>query len=388
MRRRQFLETLAAAPFAASLPARAQPAKPARLLVLAYLHGGNDNFNTWIPFADSLYRELRPTIAVPRDAVLKVTDRQGFHPALAPLMRFWDRGELAIVQGIGIPGITQQHYRDSEMVFTGASPDEYPTAGWAMKALTRLSPPVGALADAVAFDLLDIRESDPMGPFRGGTRPVIQLHHADEWVAKRRVADCVHDANAAALPLIASLPALPAAPALRTVFPKDQFGRAIRAAVDLAATDRGVRAIHVTLNGEDGDRHHSVDNHWEQNKYHPDALARLAAGLAALREGLVEIGRWDETLVVTYDEFGRSPVENDKAGTHHGNASVHFAMGGRVKGGLVGEAPRLVRVHQIGGPEPVIDTRRLWTTIASRWWGADASDLFTDRHAPLDILRA
>jgi uncharacterized protein (DUF1501 family) len=387
MRRRRFLGTLAAAPFAASLPAMAQAAKPARLLVLVYLHGGNDNFNTWIPYADARYRELRPTIAVPRDAVLKVTDRQGFHPALAPLMRPWERGELAIVQGIGIPGITQQHYRDSEMAFTGAGEGEYPASGWAMRVLARMSPPQGALADAVAFDLLDIRASDPMGPFRGGMRPVIQIHHPEEWIAKRRVADCVHDANAAAQPLVASLPTLPAV-ALRTPFPGDQFGRAVRAAVDLAAADRGVRAIHVALNGEDGDRHHSVDNHWEQNKYHPDALARLAAGLAALREGLVEIGRWDETLVVTYDEFGRSPVENDKAGTHHGNASVHFAMGGRVKGGLVGEPPELVRVHQIGGPEPVIDTRRLWTTVASRWWGVDASNLFSARHPPLDILRA
>ena len=51
-----------------------------------------------------------------------------------------------------------------------------------------------------------------------------------------------------------------------------------------------------------------------------DALKRLAEGLAALRSGLQEIGRWDETLVVTYDEFGRSPVENEDKGTHHGLA--------------------------------------------------------------------
>jgi len=42
----------------------------------------------------------------------------------------------------------------------------------------------------------------------------------------------------------------------------------------------------------------------------------------ALRAGLTEIGRWDETLVATYDEFGRSPVENPEHGTHHGHASV------------------------------------------------------------------
>jgi uncharacterized protein (DUF1501 family) len=29
-----------------------------------FLYGGNDNFNTWVPFADPLYYKLRPTIAV------------------------------------------------------------------------------------------------------------------------------------------------------------------------------------------------------------------------------------------------------------------------------------------------------------------------------------
>ena len=70
--------------------------------------------------------------------------------------------------------------------------------------------------------------------------------------------------------------------------------------------------IHVALNGLDGDKHHSVDCHWDQLKYHGDALKRLADGLAALRSGLIEIGRWDETLVATYDEFGRSPMENEE----------------------------------------------------------------------------
>jgi uncharacterized protein (DUF1501 family) len=42
----------------------------------------------------------------------------------------------------------------------------------------------------------------------------------------------------------------------------------------------------------------------------------------------------------------------------------------------------------IGGPNPVIDSRQLWTTVVGNWWGADASGLFTRRFAPLDLLRA
>jgi uncharacterized protein (DUF1501 family) len=147
--------------------------------------------------------------------------------------------------------------------------------------------------------------------------------------------------------------------------------------------------IHVSLNGLDGDKHHSVDCHWDQAKYHGDALRRLADGLAALRAGLVEVGRWDDTLVATYDEFGRCPTQNEDRGTHHGLATTHFVLGGRVKGGLVGEAPRVRAMFpRIGGPAPVIDTRRLWATVIDRWWGGDSARVFSARHAPLDLLRA
>lgn len=387
LKRRNFLQMLAAAPFAAMTSVRAA-APGNRLLILVYLHGGNDGYNTWVPYEDPLYYKLRPTIAVPRDAVLKVTERHGFHPSLAPLLPIWEKRELSLIQGIGLPGVTQQHFRDSEMAFTACDTGEYPVQGWAARAIARLPRADDALADAVAFDVLDIRVSDPMGPFRGSSRPVVKLQYADEWLAKRRVADCVNDTNAAAKARPARDEKALGAVKLATAFPADPFGQAMRAVVELASLDRAIPVFHVALNGLDGDKHHSVDCHWKQLDFHGDALARLAKGLVALRAGLIEIGRWDETLVATYDEFGRSPVENVDKGTHHGAATTHFVLGGRVKGGLMGEAPKVIKVFNIGGPEPAIDTRRLWTTIVEKWWQTSAEGLFTRPHAPLDILRA
>lgn len=387
MKRRHFLQALAGAPLAASLPGRAATS-PTRLLVLVYLYGGNDGFNTWVPYTSPLYYKLRPNIAVRRDAVLKVTDRQGFHPSMAPLVPLLESRELALVQGIGLPEISQQHYRDTEMAFTASDVQEFRSEGWVTRALALRTLDERAVADAVAFDLLDIREADPMGPMRGNKQRVVQVHYASELLAKRRISDCVTDANALGRARLARGTDAMAPVALKTAFPTDPLGQAVRAAVELAATDRAIPVIHLALNGLDGDKHHSVDCHWDQLTYHGDALKRLADGLVALRSGLLEIGRWDETLVATYDEFGRAPPENEKQGTHHGHATTHFVLGGRVKGGLHGEAPPVIDVHEIGGPAPVIDTRRLWTTVVERWWGADASGLFTRRHAPLDLLRA
>ena len=121
---------------------------------------------------------------------------------------------------------------------------------------------------------------------------------------------------------------------------------------------------------------------------HGNALARLAGGLAALRDGMIEIGQWQNTLVSTYDEFGRSPVENENAGTHHGWASTHLVMGGRVRGGLLGEPMPGAEVFYISGPPPVIDYRSLYTTIIEQWWGGNARGVFERRFAPLNLLRA
>ena len=386
VKRRELLRAMAATPFALALPARAARSSPARLLVLVYLHGGNDGYNTWVPYADEKYYAARPTIAVPRDAVIRITDSQGFHPSLAALLPAWEARDLALVQGIGYPGITQQHYRDSEIAFTAEDRGLW-AHGWAGRALARRAHP-GGIADAVALDLLDIREGDPMGPFRGDDVGVIQVHHVAELLAKRRVADCVTWTNGPGREMIARATRDITPQLLRTRFPEDPLGLAMRAVVDLAVADPTLPVVHVALNGLDGDKHHSVDTHWKQLDYHGDALKRLAEALAALRSAMLELGRWDDTLVATYDEFGRSPVENEDRGTHHGAATTHFVMGGRVKGGLIGEPPPIVDVHWIGGPAPVIDARRLWTTVVQRWWETDATGLFSGRHASLDLLRA
>ncbi len=388
MKRREFLRILGSVPLAASVRAPAATAHSGRLLVLVYLHGGNDGYNTWVPYTDPLYYRYRPRIAVPRDSVLKVTDRHGLHPSLAPIAPLLESKQLALIQGIGLPEVTQQHYRDTEMAFTASDLQEYYSHGWVTRALSRHALDDRALADAVAFGLLDIRESDPMGPMRGDRQRVVQVHHASELLERRKVSACVIDANARGRARLGKGGDTLAPVALKTAFPADPFGQSIRAVVELAALERSIPVMHVALNGLDDDKHHSVDCHWDQLKYHGDALRRLAEGLSALRSGLIEIGRWDESLVATYDEFGRSPMENEAQGTHHGSATTHFVMGGRIKGGLHGEAPPVIKVHEIGGPEPVIDTRRLWTTVVENWWGSSADGLFARRYPALDLLRA
>jgi uncharacterized protein (DUF1501 family) len=136
----------------------------------------------------------------------------------------------------------------------------------------------------------------------------------------------------------------------------------------------------VTLNG--------FDTHSGQLATQARLLGQLAEGIVALRAALVELGRWQDTLVLTYAEFGRRPRENLSNGTDHGTASAHFALGGRVAGGFYGEQPALDRLSADGNPAFAIDFRSVYATVLDRWWGVPSAGPLGGSFGPLPLLRA
>jgi uncharacterized protein (DUF1501 family) len=146
-----------------------------------------------------------------------------------------------------------------------------------------------------------------------------------------------------------------------------------------AKTSASFAAIRLTLNG--------FDTHYNQANRHRSLLKELAQGLAAMRSALMELDRWNDTLVMTYGEFGRHPRENDSRGTDHGTAAAHFMMGGRVLGGLYGVPPALGRLDGNGNLPAGVDFRRLYATVLGPWWGLDATATLQQQFEPLPLLR-
>jgi len=83
------------------------------------------------------------------------------------------------------------------------------------------------------------------------------------------------------------------------------------------------------------------DTHEGQLGRHQNLLRQLGISLGKFREALIKDGEWDNTLVMTYSEFGRRATENKSGGTDHGTAAPHLLMGGKLTGGLYGTAPDL-----------------------------------------------
>jgi uncharacterized protein (DUF1501 family) len=386
-RRRRLLKLAGAWPAAAWLSAApvAWAAAPQgsyrRLLILIELKGGNDGLNTVVPYRDARYYALRPKLAIARDQAIALDDRAGLHPALAPLLPLWQARELAVLQGVGYPDPNLSHFRSIEIWDTASRSDEYLQDGWLTRTFAAAPTPRDFVADGV------IVGSPDLGPLAGGGTRAIALSNTEQFLRQAKLASNPGTSSNHALQHMLKVEAdilqaashLTADHAFATAFPATGFGNAVRTAAQVIANQSGVAVVRVSLPG--------FDTHAAQAPTQARLLGELADGIVALKGALGELGKWDETLVVTYAEFGRRPKENLSAGTDHGTASVHFALGGRVLGGLYGEAPALDALSGDGNPAHVIDFRSVYATVLERWWSVSSAATLGARYATLPIVR-
>ncbi len=329
-----------------------------------------------MPWADETYYALRPALAIPKEAVLRLDDRVGFHPDLQALMPLWQQGELAVVQGVGYPKPNLSHFRSIEIWEQSSQAHERLNEGWATRALRA---GVGHPAQTAEGVLVGGTEFGPLQ----GARAVL-LNNPEAFVRQSRLAASTLSASDnAALHHVLSVEGNigQAAKGLRgdafaykTEFPAGGFGNSVRACAQVLASQNrkggsAIPVVRLTLG--------SFVTHVNQLGTHAALLKALAQGHSALKSALTELGQWDRTAIMTYSEFGRRPKQNQSNGTDHGTASVHFVMGGRVKGGLLGRAPDLAALDAVGNPEATTDFRAIYAAVAQQWWNLDAGTAST-----------
>ena len=355
-----------------------------RILILVELKGGNDGLNTVIPYADPLYAQLRPTLAIAPGDVLRLDGQTGLHPELKPLLALWEQDELAIVQGVGYPQPNLSHFRSIEIWDTASGSGEYLGDGWLSRGMK------AGLASTATFTAEGVRiGSSDFGPLAGAR--AIALNNPEAFVEQARLASprSAHGNPALQHLLRVEADVSQAAEGLRaerhpftTSFPQGAFGNGVRAAAQVIASQRGrggVPVLTLTLG--------SFDTHQNQLNLHATLLRQLAEGLVALRLALSELGVWDRTLVMTFSEFGRRPRQNQSNGTDHGTAAPHFIAGGAVRGGLYGQAAELSRLDAAQNLVFTTDFRQLYAGVARHWWGVNPESVVRGRFEPLRFLR-
>ena len=433
--RRAFLQTTAtlglagaASPFVTTLAAigeaAASVATDYKAMVCVFLYGGNDYANTVTPYDQAsydAYARLRPSLAYSRTALAATAltpttalagGRQyALAPALAPLLPLFNSGKLAVMLNVGTlaqPTTKAQYqarsvalppklfsHNDQQSYWQSSSP-EGAFSGWGGRIgdlmqsgngtslLTCINAAGNAvfLAGKTAFNY-SVSTNGPIalsgntslfGSATGSTAlkalmtgsraNIFENEHAK--VSKRSL-----DTGAQVTG------ALAAAPAFTTVYPTgnslaDQLkvvARMISVSNELGAKRQ---VFFVSLGG--------FDLHDNLVAQQPMLLDRVARAMKAFYDHTVELGISDKVTTFTGSDFGRTLVPNSD-GSDHGWGSMHFVMGGAVRGQRFYGTPPVIADN---GPDDVGQGRLLpgiavdqYASTLATWFGVSNSDMTT-----------
>src|SRR5690349_19671295 len=114
-----------------------------RLIVL-FQRGAADGLNIVVPYGESAYYSVRPTIAIPRpkgnNGVIDLNGFFGLHPSMTAFKPLWDSGHLAIVHAAGSPDNTRSHFDAQDYMESGTPGVKSTEDGWLNRALAARDP--------------------------------------------------------------------------------------------------------------------------------------------------------------------------------------------------------------------------------------------------------
>jgi uncharacterized protein (DUF1501 family) len=366
----------------------AQAAVPGKdtILVVVEMTGGNDGLDTVIPYADDLYHKARPTLRQAKNEVIRLDDHVGLHRGMEGFRGLWDKGQLAVVQGIGYPNPERSHFEAMDTWQSGDPKRSLPN-GWLGRAASVAENPSGgvpilhlsngrlplALTGAPGGGAVSINDENSFRLELGGAT-------GRQSARRKLMTDLSTQAGAAGdddllsfvqrrqvqtLTAVDHLRQLLEGPGAVARGTAGLYSR-LQLIAGLIAKGFGTRIFYVSLDG--------FDTHANQGPTHTNLLSDLANSVSGFFQLLKGTGNDERVRLMTFSEFGRRVEENASKGTDHGAASCLFVAGPSVKGGVVGAHPSLSDLDA-GDLKFHTDFRRLYATQLDSWLGCDSQSV-------------
>ena len=392
--RRSFIGSAGATGLATSVPlgalagfAGAAPPQPTDgLLLVLFLRGGNDWLNTVGPFNNGTYNDKRGSLAISPSGSYHIANGLYFHPNLTFLNDRYQAGELAIVQGVGEPSVDRSHVSQTSTFMTAIDKGLPRSTGWLGRYLDTM--PLDVIGASVGGGVAQqIRGTDPrvvgVGRSERSLLPLDERAQPTNRALRTHVASGL--SGAGGLYADALKNAARFSGSLQNLYPpvfatdSDDFVADMQRAAGILNLGLGVRVISATLSG--------WDTHSDQDRRHPDLLARLDRGLQAFHERLFA-ALHGQTCVLVVSEFGRRFEKNGSDGTDHGSAGSALLLGSRVTGGLHGSFPSLHDLDGRGDMKFTTDLRKVYSDIAATWLKTDPVPLLSGNYGGLDLFRS
>jgi len=391
--------------------ARAAEAGKDTVLVVIELSGGNDGLNTVIPYADDNYHKARTTLRLTKEQVVKVDDVIGLNPGMRNLAQLLQKGELAIVQGVGYPNPDRSHFESMD-VWQSADPKRKTRSGWIARGAGDLTDKRGNVP------IMQIGQKDLPLALQGAPGAVVSINDQRAYRLDLGPGDAAHQKARRKLLEEVATPAGEGDDLLQFVRRRqaqtyttlDKIQEALNApatpqppqpagnVIDLSGLvqgglasklqlvarliDKGLgtRVFYVNLDG--------FDTHSNQAAMHQQLLQELADGLVGFFRSLRPGGHDKRVLAMTFSEFGRRVNENGSKGTDHGSGSCLFVAGPAVKGGPINKHPSL-RTEDLdaGDVKYHTDFRRVYATLLDQWLACDSTVVLGGKFDHLDLLK-
>lgn len=364
MNRRSLLKLLGGVTVLPLAPGTSLATSSNKRVILLELSGANDGLNTIAPYKDDRYHELRPTIGLKKNNVISIDDDFGFNNALQNLMPVWEKGNMAVVHGLGYPNPNRSHFKSIALWETGSDGNRTRRNGWithdiehahAMSQVDAHGISLGGGIDVFSSSGGNWLTMRTAGQFAG--RDMQTPSNTDQQ--QNPMMNLLLDRAAT---LSASVEQI-ASKVENNPYPVKPIGGGpfnaqIAHVINLINSGVDAPVLKITLPG--------FDTHENQPHRHATLLKQLAAGAARLQNELTKTDNWNNTLVMSYSEFGRRASQNRSNGTDHGTASAHFMFGGSVTGGFHGQHPDLGQLVS-GDLQYTMDYRALYSSVISDW---------------------
>ena len=355
------------------------------VLVVIELTGANDYLNTIVPYSEPLYWDNRPKVRISQDELLIIDNHLAFRSDTEPLKDIYDKGNMAIVHGIGFANSPRSHFRAMDIWHT-CEPDTIGINGWLGHVIQDLDPSGENVLKGVSLG-----QGLPRAMTKRGV-PVTSVNHLPTYGVLSSNPGITSEEDRSQMlnsfarmygPTIGNGPtmeylgqagrdALRGADIIR-VAPETYSSNVEYANNNISRRLRDVAQVHLAGLGTQVfyTAHGSFDTHYDQMGSHTKLWIELSTAINDFLADLSEHNASDEVVVMVYSEFGRR-VRDNGTGTDHGAAGVAFVIGDRVNGGMYGTYPSLKPADLSQGDlNPNYDFRGFYSSLIEGWLGLD-----------------
>ena len=370
-------------------PTHIHNSRTGKNLVIVQFSGGNDGLNTVVPYRNDIYYQSRPNLAIANSEVVKISDDLGLNPALQPLQSLYDDGLMSIVNNVGYPNPDRSHFRSMDIWHTASDSSEYLSTGWLGRYLDSTCHGCEAahhaleLDDGLSLALKGAQRkgyamSNPSQLKRQTNSPLLQHlstqthHHEEDNVAYlyKTLSDTYQSAD--------YLFQQSKVHRSNISYPTTVFGKDLKQIAELITADSDTQIYYVSLSG--------FDTHVNQKNQQERLLKQYAEGMKAFVTDLKQNKLLDDTLIMTFSEFGRRVKQNASRGTDHGTANNLFLMGGNLnKPGFYNDGPDLSTLDR-GDLIYKVDFRNIYATILDKWLDSSSSTVLNQQFKSMKFI--